>query len=393
MRSAWNIAKKDLALRLRDRSVFIIGVVAPLSLAFIFNLVFGGNLNDVGEEITLGLGVANADSGPIGTAFDEVLASLVDDGFIELREFEDEAEARQAADEGDVGAVFILPAGTSDDMISGISGGIEVVGNVDAPTTTDIAGAIARQFSAGVARANLSVATALGTGVIGVEQLQQAAVDAGAVPPLADIGPIETEVRQLDSGTYFVAALSVFFMFFISGLSVTDMLEERREGTMARLLVAPISRGSILLGKSLTSVIIGTVSMTVLVVASSYLMGASWGPILGVAMLVGTATLAVVALMSMVGGFARTPEQAGNLQSIVAVTFAMLGGTFVPIAEGEGWLSTLQYVTPNAWFLRGLAEMATGDVAAGLPAAGVLAGMALVAGLAGIPLVKKLVHL
>jgi hypothetical protein len=77
----------------------------------------------------------------------------------------------------------------------------------------------------------------------------------------------------------------------------------------------------------------------------------------------------------------------------VAVTFAMLGGTFVPIAEGDGLLSTLQYATPNAWFLRGLAEMATGDVSAGVPAAAVLLGMALVAGLASIPLVKKLVHL
>jgi ABC-2 type transport system permease protein len=393
MRNAWNIATKDLALRMRDRSVFIIGLVAPLALAFIFNLVFGGSLNDVGEEITLGLGVANADAGPIGETFDDVLASLVADGLVDLQEFTDAAAARRAADEGDVGAVFILPAGMSESMLSGDSVGIEVVGNVDAPTTTDIAVAIARQFSAGVTRANLSAVTALGTGVIGIDQIQQAAAEAGMMAPLVTIGPIETEVRQLDSATYFVAALSVFFMFFIAGLSVTDMLEERREGTLARLLVAPVSRGSILLGKSLTSIIIGTVSMTVLVVASSLLMGASWGPVLGVAMLVATATLAIVAVMSMVGGLARTAEQAGNLQSIVAVTFAMLGGTFVPIAEGDGLLSTLQYATPNAWFLRGLAEMATGDVSAGVPAAAVLLGMALVAGLASIPLVKKLVHL
>jgi ABC-2 type transport system permease protein len=393
MRNAWNIAKKDLALRMRDRSVFIIGLVAPLALAFIFNLVFGGVFNDVGEEITLSLGVANADAGPIGATFDDVLASLVDDGFIELEEFADDSAARQAADEGDVGAVFIVPAGMTESMLSGTSGTIEVVGNVDAPTTTDIAEAIARQFSAGVTRANLSAATALGTGVIGIDQIQQAAADAGMMAPLVAIGPIESEIRQLDSATYFVAALSVFFMFFIAGLSVTDMLEERREGTLARLLVAPIPRSSILFGKSLTSVIIGIVSMTVLVVASTFLMGASWGPVLGVAMMVATATLAIVAVMSMVGGLARTPEQAGNLQSIVAVTFAMLGGTFVPIAEGEGLLSTLQYITPNAWFLRGLAEMATGDVVAGLASAGVLLGMAVLAGLVSIPLVKKLVHL
>ena len=31
MRHAWTIAKNDLALRARDRSIFIIGLVAPLA--------------------------------------------------------------------------------------------------------------------------------------------------------------------------------------------------------------------------------------------------------------------------------------------------------------------------------------------------------------------------
>jgi ABC-2 type transport system permease protein len=393
MRSAWIIATKDLSLRLRDRSVLIVGVIAPLALAFIFNVVFGGVFNNVGEDITLSMGVVDADGGPIGDAFDDVLGSLVDDGLIELTAFESLQEGQRAVDQGELGAVFHLPEGLSTSILSGTAAEIEVIGNIDAPTTTDIASAIARQFSAGVSRANLSVVTALGSGVITPDQVQAAAAEAGARAPLAELGQVAAEVRQLDAATYFVAGLSVFFMFFIAGLSVTDMLEERREGTLARLMVAPIARGSILAGKSLTSVIIGLLSMAVLVVASRFLMGADWGPPLGVAMLVVTATLAVVAIMTLVGGLARTPEQAGNLQSIVAVTFAMLGGTFVPITDGEGLLSRLQYITPNGWFMRGLGEMATGDVSAGLPAAGVLLLMAVVAGTAGLALVKKVVHL
>jgi len=111
----------------------------------------------------------------------------------------------------------------------------------------------------------------------------------------------------------------------------------------------------------------------------------------GVALLTVGAVLAIVAIMTMVGGFAKTAEQAGNLQSIVAVTLGMLGGTFVPIS-GEGILADLSLVTPNAWFLRGLGDLAGGTVADVLPAFFVLIGIAVVAGAIGLVLVRRAVR-
>ncbi len=392
MRATWRIAMKDLSLRLRDRSVIIIGLIAPLALAYIFSLVFGGSINDVGEQITLDMGAVIDDSGPIGQAFDDVLASIESQGFIELTRYGGLDEAEQAVEEGSVGAVFHVPEGVSRSIEQGADVRIDVLGNVDAPTTTDIATSIAKEFAAGVTRANLSALTAVGSGVLDPSRFVEAASEAGLQEGLIQLGEVETEVRQLDASTFFVAGLSIFFMFFVAGLSVTSMLEERRDGTLGRLIAAPISRASIVAGKALTSVIIGLVSMTVLVVASGFVMDADWGPPLGVAMLIVTAILAVVGIMTLVGGLAHTPEQAGNLQSVVAVSFAMLGGTFVPIAGNEGFLASLQYATPNAWFMRGLAEMASGDVAAGIPAAAVLFGIALVSGVLGSIVVGRAVR-
>ena len=45
--------------------------------------------------------------------------------------------------------------------------------------------------------------------------------------------------------------------------------------------------------------------------------------------------IAAAGLMTFVGSLARSAEQAGNLQSIVALTMAMLGGTFVPITRAK----------------------------------------------------------
>ncbi len=391
MTAAFTIAIKDLAQRIRDRSVFIIGIIAPLALAFIFNAIFGGGISDVGENITLDIGVVDEDRGPIATAFTEVLADIESGGFIELTTYPDEAAGRVGAENGEVGAVYVLGPSLSSDIISGSGAALTVIGNVDAPTTTQIASSIAEEFTLAVRRGNTAAVAALIAGSIGPDELEAVARDAGQTPSALALGTVEAATRQLDPTTYFVAGLSVFFLFFIAGMSVTSMLDERREGTLGRLLAAPISPGSIVAGKSITSVIIALVAMLILVIASTFLMGADWGSPLGVAVLAFAAVLAIVAIMTLVGGFAHTAEQAGNLQSIVAVTLAMLGGTFVPIS-GEGFLSTLSLITPNAWFLRGLGDMAGGSIADGLPAFVVLMVIAAVAGTTGLLLVRRSVR-
>ena len=63
--------------------------------------------------------------------------------------------------------------------------------------------------------------------------------------------------------------MAVFFLFFTVQFGVTGLLEERNDGTLARLLAAPISRAAILFGKLLTSFALGVISMTVLVAATT----------------------------------------------------------------------------------------------------------------------------
>lgn len=392
MRSVLTIAAKDLTQRGRDRSIFIIGIVAPLTLAAIFNLVFGGGVSDVGANITLEMGVVDDDPGPLSDVFTEILTSIEADGLIDLTTYPDEATARLAVEEGDVGAVFLLDSSLSASVTSGADATVEIVGNVDAPTTTRIASSIAEQFVIGVRRGNVGALASLLAGTITPEQVEAAATEAAAAAPTLTLGDIPAATRQLDASTYFVAGLSIFFLFFIAGMAVTSLLDERRNGTLARLLAAPITPAAIMAGKSLTSVIVGVVAMTILVIASTLLMGADWGPLPGVAMLVVAAVLAVIAIMTAVGSLARTAEQAGNLQSIVAVTLGMLGGTFVQIS-GDGLLSRLSLITPNAWFVRGLGDMVGGGSAEALPAAAVLLGMAVVAGLAALALGRRTVRL
>jgi ABC-2 type transport system permease protein len=168
------------------------------------------------------------------------------------------------------------------------------------------------------------------------------------------------DTRQLDASTYFASGLAVFFLFFTVNFGVTGLLEEERDGTLARLMASPIPRFSVIAGKAIVSFALGLVSMFILIVATTLLMDANWGAPLGVALLVVASVLAAIGIMGLVASAAKTPEGAANLGSIMAVVLGMLGGTFFPIAAGGDLLASLTYVTPHAWFLRGLAELSDG---------------------------------
>lgn len=97
-------------------------------------------------------------------------------------------------------------------------------------------------------------------------------------------------------------------------------------------------------------------------VVTSLLVGARWGNSLGVALLILAAVVAAMGIMAVVSAYARTAEQAGTLASIIAMVFGFLGGTFFDVAQAGGVLASPRFVTPHAWFMQGLADLAGGEL-------------------------------
>jgi ABC-2 type transport system permease protein len=98
----------------------------------------------------------------------------------------------------------------------------------------------------------------------------------------------------------------------------------------------------------------------VLVVASTLLLGADFGDPIGVAVLILGAVVSAMGLTSLVAGMARTEEQANGYGSILAVTLGILGGTFFPLSQGPGFLTTVSQLTPHHWLMRGFADLGSG---------------------------------
>jgi ABC-2 type transport system permease protein len=244
---------------------------------------------------------------------------------------------------------------------------MQVIGNVDAPVSTQVARSIAESYAADLNRVRLSLATVAaahpGTPLPPARVRSLATAAATAAAPVA-VSDVSAQTRELDQKSFFAAGMAVFFLFFTVQFGVTSLLEERNDGTLARLLAAPVSRASILGGKLLTSFVLGVISMAVLVIATTALFGAAWGNPFGVAILIVTAILAATGIMALIATLARNAEQAANWQSVTAVILGLIGGTFFPVSLAPGILSRLTFVAPQAWFLRGLGDLRGGGVSA-----------------------------
>jgi ABC-2 type transport system permease protein len=383
------VAAKDLRQRIRDRTAFLVAVIAPLGLAVIFSQLLAG-ASQFGAVYV----VADMDGGELARVFrDDVLGSLEDDPAFTITDVPTEAAARAAVEDESASAAFIIPPGFTMAIAAGQAVTLDVVGARDAGLGTEVARALAQRFGDGVVTVQLSIASA--------RALAKAAAPPGATPDPALDGRVAgaataapapvrlvddtTDLRQLSLATYFSASMAILFLFFSAQTGLVSLFEERRRGTLGRILAGPVRPWTVLAGKTLGSFVQAAVAMTVLVVATTLLIGAAWGPPLGVALVVAGGITAAIGISALVISFMPTVEAAGAASSAVAITLAILGGSFSPTAQAPDVMATVALFTPHGWFLRGLGEMqGGGSVLDALPAAGVLLAMGLVTGAIGL---------
>lgn len=356
MRAALVIAAKELRQRIRDRSVFVIAFIVPFALAGILSLTLS---NTDESSFTATYAVVDLDHGELGAAFGDLVGGL---DFAKVRTVSTVARAETLTDDGDVDASFVIPAGFSSAVTSGRASQLRVITNPEKSIEGLIARSLAQSYAADLNSMQVSIAVALGqhTGTpdpAEIARLQQAAHETA---PTAQLERNTAESKLFSSTTFYAVGMAVFFVFFTVEFGVRSLLNERETGTLARMLVAPMRPAWVIGGKVLAAFVVGLVSMTALVVASSLLLGADWGNPLGVGLMVVAGVLSAMGLTALVSSLARTPGQAGGYASVAAVVGGLLGGTFFPLSQGPSILANLSLIAPQAWLMRGFQDLASG---------------------------------
>lgn len=383
-RAATLILAKDTRLRVRDRSVWLLALVVPAGLTLLFSTIFPDT-----EVIELRAGVVDLDGGDAAAAFvTGVVPALEEADLLTSVPLTDRAGAEQALADGELDAAWVLPAGFSEAVLTAEDATIEVLVAVGRTLQGEVARGVAEAYARRLEQVGLALEVEAATTGGPPDPALVAAVGAAAAslePVLALSAETAETGTPLDAVSYLAAGMAAFFVFFVVQFGITGLLEERQLGTMPRLLASPIAPGAVQLGKLLGAFLLGLTSMTVLAVTSHLVLGARWGPPAGIAILVVALVLAAMGVMSLVASFARTAEQAGNYQAVVAIVLGLSGGVFFPLPTDAVLMRVVSALSPHGWFLRGMNALATSDDwTAVLPATAAILGFA---ALAAVPAV------
>ena len=388
MRAALIIARRDLKARLRDRSAILVAFIAPLALATILSLALGGT-----RSFSTAIAVADLDGRDVAEAFiTDVLGSPALQRIVTVVPVADEDELRTVLEDGGAGAGYILPPGFTTAALNGRSTTIRVLRHPDSPLSGDVAEAVANAFTARLAAQTRAVEVAIAGGA-DLQRVPEITIAAGEQDPALELQAIDFTASRANAASYFGPSMAVFFLFFVVSLGPSSLLRERRQSTLARLHVAPISAWAILLGKSLSVLVLAAASIGVMWAATTLAFGATWGDPRGVVLLSAVMALAATGITALIATVARTDQQLDGWTSIVVFTFALLGGNFSNLADLPQGLQRLSQLTPNGWAMRGFVDLAgglrAGDILVPVAAIGAFAGVTLlIAGLRAKRLVQ-----
>lgn len=167
-----------------------------------------------------------------------------------------------------------------------------------------------------------------------------------------------------------IVAMTVLFGSIFSGIGV---IFDREFGFLKEILVAPVSRESIVAGKALggsTSAIIGGV----LILGLSTLIGAKFTPDVPLPLAILAALLAVLLIslgFVMLGiAFASKITSMEGFQMVMnflVMPMFFVSSAFYPVAMMPGWLQSMTYVNPMFYGVDALRNCINGSAVGTLP--------------------------
>jgi ABC-2 type transport system permease protein len=344
-RTTWLIAALGLRRSLRDRSILIQALVAPIVIALVVGAAFGS-----GFSLNVTIGIADADRSEISTQIAQGLVGSGGDG-IAFSAVGDPQSVEAAVESGSYDAVVVMPAGLGEAVLAGEAAQLDVVGAATDPLATSVAQAVAGGVAAELQTARV---TAVAANQAGVEDVTASIQKAVASPPAITVEQGEVD-GTFSVMAYFAPGMAMLFLFFIIGDGARSIVAERKQGTLPRILAAPVSPTSVLLGKTAQVMVVGVLSMTAVWLITWLGFGADWGDPLGVFVVIVAAVTAIAGISLLITGFARTENQADALTTIVALLFAVAGGTFFLGATGV--LNTMRLFTPNGLALSAFVDL------------------------------------
>lgn len=372
MKRAWIIALREVRTYLQDKADLAFSLLLPVATFALIYGAFGGTGLFHGTA-----SVVNED--PSGVYSTRLLDDLNAEKSLTV-ELLTRTDAEQKLDHSDLTLVFVIPAGFSQILTSGQPAQVIFMqrgnGGQDGQIVASIIrGAVSRlnqDFSVRGQVEQVLAGKDIPSAQIAVTT--QNFLERERQDPLVGITEVALGSKPNLVNEFLPGIITMYVLFSIS-ISAAAIVDERRKGTLERLLTTRLTIGELFLGKWLASVSRGFVQTFILLVLS-YAVFRIFTPIsfvecLAVAL---AFSMACGALGLLIASVARTQDAATWMGVFITMAMTMLGGTFFTISKGSV-LYALSKVSLNTY-----ANDAFKTLISGGTAGAVWLGLAVMAG-------------
>ena len=373
MRFVYVATLKDLRRRLADPPALAVWIGIPLVLAGMLNFISGTG----GDAPRARLLIVDEDKSTLSGLIPA--AARQGNMPIDVETVGLEDGRRQIAG-GDASALLVIPAGFQSAVVGRGAANLQLVTNpaqrilplmVQQPLEilVDAAFYAQRLFGEPIRRiadsatqgppANADIAS------IAIEINRQiTALQGSLLPPVISVtvkADNPSATPPLNFGQLFLPGMFFMsFLFVAQGMSA-DVWDEKREGTLRRLLSTPQTAARLLLGKLLAGLVITAVIALIGLLAAVAWFGLAWWRVplaLLWCVFASGALIALLTLLHTAGGSQRGGEM---LSSVVVFPLMMLGGSFFPFEAMPKWMAAVGQWTPNGLAVARLKDLLYGD--------------------------------
>jgi ABC-2 type transport system permease protein len=337
---SFRIAAKDLTELFRNRLGLVLLIVMPLFMMVMVGFIYPSNGSTLNN---LPIGLVDEDVGynnstfPSQTFIMGLQAFNAQTNMLKLSNVSTVEDVKTMVQSGELNGGIIISSNFSESIMTGQQGVLIIMSDQSNP-----------QVSATVQAALSAVFDQMGT-QLAVQNVQPL----NASNPLAVVKPYNVQAEGVVSGnpSYFdfiapgIIAMTVM-MSVMTGLPVA-ISQEKEIGTMDGMMVAPINRLSIILGKTLGQVARGLIQGVIILVLAVGLFGVTiHGNILLVFGLLLLGIFSFVGLGIVITSFTKDQETAQMLMMTLMFPMMFLSGVFFPIQQMPWYMQGVSKFLP-----------------------------------------------
>jgi ABC-2 type transport system permease protein len=334
-KDAFFLARKDLQYLLRDWATWFWAFLMPVVFFYFIGTITGGVAKGPTAE-------------KIGVLVEKNAGFLADEFIGRLEGLGYKADRVNASTILYYSRRIIIPAGFTENVLAGKQRAI-AFSRTGKGLDTDYDEILVKRAAYSVL-ADL-IAADKRTGKATPESFHEAA----SVPHTLTLEVSPAGIRETPPTGFQQAVPGTMSMFILLAMFTTGGItlhQERIRGILRRLASSPMSRSSVVLGKTFARLAIGIAQIIVSMMVGSIFFKVDWGPhiVVVVVVLCAYATLAALGGM-LLGNFGKSEGQILAIGVISSNVLSAVGGCMWPVEVTPEWAQKVSLFLPTGWVM------------------------------------------